>query len=111
MAECFLLGVILMLIYDILKIVRIIIKHSGLLIAIQDIIYWVISGGLMFLLLYKEDAGSIRWFAVGMVLLGMLLYYLMISRFFIPLIEKGIKIYSKKVQGLLQKIYKKDKIE
>ncbi len=111
MGECFLLGVILMFIYDILKIVRIIVKHPGWLIAIQDIIYWIISGGLMFLLLYKEDAGSIRWFAVCMVLLGMVVYYLVISRFLIPLVEKGVKRYSKKVQGLLQKAYKKDKIK
>lgn len=109
--ECFLLGFILMLLYDLLKIIRLMIKHPNWLIASEDIVYWVLCGSSMFLLLYKEDRGSIRWFAVGFTIAGMIMYYLIVSRNLIPLIEKLQKSYSKKVQVLLQKIRKKDKIK
>lgn len=109
--ECFLLGIILMFIYDIIKLVRIIIRHQNWLVAAEDLVYWFMSGSLMFLLLYKEDAGSIRWFSIGFTLIGMCVYFLAISRNIMPLIERAWKRYSKKVQRLLQKIKKKDTIK
>jgi len=100
-----------MLIYDAVKLIRLVFQHPVWLTAAEDIVYWVMCAGFMFLLLYKEDAGSIRWFALGICIGGMLIYYLIISRNLIPLIEKALKRYSKKVQGLLQKLSKKDTIK
>ena len=108
--ECFLLGVILMLVYDILKLVRIIIRQPVWLIASEDLVYWFMSGSLMFLLLYKEDAGNIRWFSIGFTLLGMCVYFLAISRNIMPLIERTWKRCSKKVRVLLQKLRKRNTI-
>lgn len=106
--ECFLLGIILMFVYDIFKLKRIIIRHSYWLIAAEDIVYWFMSGSLMFLLLYKEDAGNIRWFSIGFTLIGMCVYFLAVSRNIMPLIEIAWKRYSKKVRLVLQKLKKKD---
>lgn len=126
--ECFLLGALLMLLYDCLRISRIVIPHTHWLIAIQDILYWLLSGVMMFLLLYKEDAGSIRWFAVAVTAAGMLLYNFGISRFAVPFIGRCIrwplmqavrfvrfvakKLHAagKMVTGLLKKPIKKVKI-
>ena len=83
----------------------------------------------MFLLLYKEDAGSIRWFAVAVTALGMLVYNFAVSRFTVPFIGKvlrwpllkltkavkavtsRLKTSGKLVTELLKKRFKKDRIE
>lgn len=127
--ECFLLGAGLMLIYDVLRIKRLVVLHPIVLISIEDVLYWLVAGVLMFLLLYKEDAGSIRWFAVAVTALGMFVYNFGISRFAVPFIAKcirwpvmqiirfakiitlRIKTTGKMVTVLLKKFYKKDKID
>ena len=123
------LGAGLMFMYDILRILRIVVPHTVLIISVEDVLYWVIAGFCMFLLLYKEDAGSIRWFAVAITVVGMLIYNFGISRFVVPFVGKcirwplmqvirflkivtsKIKATGKKVTGLLKKLHKKDKID
>lgn len=127
--ECLLLGAGLMFLYDILRIIRIVIKHSIVIISIEDVLYWIVAGVLMFMLLYKEDAGSIRWFAVALTAGGMLIYNSGISRFVVPVVGKcirwpllklikGLRIVTcklkttgKLVTKLLKKVFKKDRIE
>ena len=103
MLECFWLGFLLMSAYRVLKLIRKIIKHSIILISIEDIIYWMCSGILMFLLLYKEDAGTVRWFAVALVLIGMIIYREVVEKIFEPFFINSIK-------GLLPKKKKHDNI-
>lgn len=127
--ECLLLGAGLMLLYDILRIIRIVIPHSIVVISIEDVLYWIAAGIFMFMLLYKEDAGSIRWFAVVIAVSGMLIYNFGISRLAVPFVGKcirwpllqivrGLRLVTckmgatgKKVTGLLKKLIKKDRIE
>lgn len=127
--KCLLLGAGLMFLYDILRIVRIIIQHSIVMISIEDILYWAVAGVLMFVLLYKEDAGSIRWFVVAVTALGMFVYNFMVSRFAVPFVGKclkwpliklatlvkavtsRLKASGKLVTELLKKRFKKVRIE
>lgn len=129
MGECLLLGAGLMFLYDILRIIRIVIPHSIIVISAEDVLYWIVAGIFMFMLFYKEDAGSIRWFAVAMAVGGMLIYNFGISRHIVPFVGKCIrwpflqimralrlvtcKVGSngKKVTRLLKKLIKKDRIE
>lgn len=97
--ECFCLGAGLMLAYSFLQMLRRIIRHSYIVVSIEDILYWIMAGCMMFSLLYKEDAGNIRWFAVGITFAGMLTF-----AFF-------TKSTGKKVTELLKKIVKEDRIE
>lgn len=126
---CLLLGAGLMFLYDILRILRIVIPHSVVMISIEDVLYWIVAGFLMFMLLFKEDAGSIRWFAVALTIAGMLIYNFGISRFVVPFVGKcirwpilqimkllrlvtsKIKASGKMVTELLKKLIKKDRIE
>lgn len=127
--ECLILGAGLMFLYDILRIIRIVIPHSIAVISIEDVLYWIVAGFLMFMLLFKEDAGSIRWFAVALTAAGMFIYNFGISRFVVPFVgkcirwpllkvAKGIRLvtYKAKATGkmvteLLKKLIKKDRIE
>lgn len=129
MGECLLLGAGLMFLYDILRIVRIVIPHSIVAVSIEDVLYWIVAGIFMFMLLYKEDAGSIRWFAVAIAAGGMVIYNFGVSRFVVPFVGKcirwplmqvvkGLRLVTYKVKatgklvtGSLKKHLKKDRIE
>lgn len=70
----FVLGVFIMIAYDVLRIFRRLCKHSFAAMAIEDLLYWLMCAVCIFLMLYQENSGSIRWFAVVGVSVGMLLY-------------------------------------
>lgn len=100
----FVLGVLIIILYDVLRIFRKLVNHSVFALALEDLIYWFLCGICIFLMLYKENNGSIRWFAVAGVACGMLLYNGTISSFATELIAKGLKFILRilgKVLGIL----------
>ena len=68
----FLFGIALMMLYDILRIFRHIVKHRTILLAVEDALYWIICGIGIFAMLYRENDGLLRWFVLGGVAIGML---------------------------------------
>lgn len=87
------LGVMITFVYDWFLILRRLVKHNMLLISLEDFCFWVICAFSVFAMLYRENNGMLRWFAVGGAFLGMLLYKKTISAFFVG-----------KVSGVLQKL-------
>lgn len=75
----FLTGALLLLAYDMLRIIRRLVPHKIWLVGMEDIIFWIGSGIALFAMLYQENSGYIRGFVIGGVLLGMLLYNLALS--------------------------------
>ncbi|MFI3177311.1 MAG: spore cortex biosynthesis protein YabQ [Eubacteriales bacterium] len=78
-----LLGTILTFLYDWLRILRQAIKHRQLWVSLEDFLYWCVSFCLSFQLLYKENNGVIRWFSIVGAAIGMILYKLTISPYFV----------------------------
>ncbi len=70
----FLWGILMMVLYDIIRIFRRLIPHNITAVAIEDILYWLVCGVLIFRMLYLENSGAIRGFAIAAVIMGMLLY-------------------------------------
>lgn len=75
----FLMGVLLLFVYDMLRIVRRLVSHKIWVVGAEDLIFWIGSGLALFAMLYQENSGYIRGFVIGGVLLGMLLYNLVLS--------------------------------
>ena len=98
----FVLGILTMILYDILRIFRKVVKHSVAALAIEDLVYWLVCGICIFLMLYQENNGSIRWFAVAGVACGMLLYNGTISSYVTDIISKILKF----ILGIFGKIFK-----
>ena len=88
-----LLGVEITFLYDILRILRRVFVHSGIMVSLEDIAFWIYCAGEVFLLMFRESNGNLRWFAVLGALTGMYLYH----RIFSPLLVKY-------VSGLLNSI-------
>lgn len=127
--QAFLLGVSLIFLYDFIRIFRNIIKHSKTHEAVEDTIFWIIAGFIVFIMLYQNNDGVIRWFAIAGVSAGMFLYHISISKIFVKYVSmalnkiirillkplawifKGISKCVKKLIKVLKKLYKLIKIK
>lgn len=56
-----LLGIVMAVAYDILRVFRKIIKNSTFAVNVEDIIFLSLSAGLIFLLAYDKNNGQLRW--------------------------------------------------
>lgn len=79
-ASAFFLGVALMIFYDIIRIFRILIPQGVVIVAVEDLLFWLIASIAIFILLFLLNLGRVRFYALGMVGLGMLLEYRLIGR-------------------------------
>ena len=71
---CFVTGAVITFIYDQIRIVRRVLPHGSVLVAIEDLLFWLFAGIVIFSLLYRMNAGTLRWFAVFGLAAGMFLY-------------------------------------
>lgn len=85
-------GAIILLAYDVLRILRRLIKHNNIILAIQDLIFWIVASVFIFAMIYKENDGIIRGFAVMGVTIGMVLYHFIVSTFLVNTITKLIQL-------------------
>lgn len=79
-------GVILLLLYDVLRILRRFVKHSAFLVSVEDVVFWSISGVLIFVMIYEHNNGTIRGFAIVAIGIGMILYHYLVSEYLIRFI-------------------------
>ena len=77
------MGVFILFLYDCLRILRRVLPHGGFLVSLEDLAFWVYCGGEVFLLMYRESNGTLRWFAVLGALSGMLVYRKIFSSLFV----------------------------
>lgn len=86
--QAVLAGNIVCLVYNVLRVVRRIVKHNLFWVSVEDVVFWLGAGMYLFLELFRTCNGSIRWYFVIGVLAGGI-----ISHF---IIEKIIKKYLAK---------------
>lgn len=67
-------GALILVYYDVIRIIRRIVIHNGFFVALEDLLYWVTCSLLIFRMMYKQNNGIIRGFAILAMLLGMLMY-------------------------------------
>lgn len=76
----FLLGVVLMISYDFLRLFRLIISHGKWWTGIEDLGYWIYCAIMTFRLLFYQNSGILRGYVIICVFLGMGLYDAIVSR-------------------------------
>lgn len=70
----FLAGVFLAVCYDVLRIIRKIIVHTSFWMGMEDIFYWCFTGVFLFFVIYTENNGVIRSYALLAIGAGALVY-------------------------------------
>ncbi|MBQ8591835.1 MAG: spore cortex biosynthesis protein YabQ [Lachnospiraceae bacterium] len=83
-----LMGVMITFVYDVLIIFRQVIRHNHFCISLEDLLFWIVCAIGIFAMLYQENNGVPRWFAIVGAAVGMMLYKVTFSRLFIKLMTK-----------------------
>ena len=95
-----LMGIVITFAYDFILIGRRIVRHSLFFISFEDFFFWVACAIVVFYMLYKENNGVLRWFAVLGAAIGMALYKKAVGNRFV----KMVAILIQKEIYLLRKI-------
>lgn len=97
-----LLGIYLAFLYDTIRIFRRCIGHNVLFISLEDIVYWFYLAAKVFLMMYRESNGRLRWFAVLGAGAGILIYTKLFGKYYVCYISRFLNKIGKRIQ----KIYK-----
>ncbi len=95
-----LMGIFITFVYDLLRILRRVIPHGAFFVSLEDMFFWLYCTAEVFLLMYHEGNGSLRWFAILGAMMGMFLYKKLLSELFV----KYVSLALKKVLGFVGKI-------
>jgi len=76
-------GVLILVLYDIIRIIRRVMPHGIWIVTVEDIAYWIATALLVFQLLYQENDGAVRGYALLAVAVGMLLYHQTVSNWLV----------------------------
>ena len=98
------IGMIIMALYDTLRLLRRIFRHKRFIRDFEDFIFWIIGGFIVFSLVYSRSDGNIRWFIIAGVSLGAYIYYISFGRFLVKYIAKYL---NKLINNILKKPYRK----
>ena len=101
-----LMGIFITFIYDLLRIFRRVVPHNNFFVSAEDLFFWIYCGGEVFLLLYHESDGTLRWFAVLGALTGMFLYRKLISSVFVEYTSLGLNKVIKFIRKILRVLLK-----
>lgn len=94
------MGIVITFCYDFLLILRRLMRHNGFFVSMEDFLFWVTCAVVVFYMLYRENNGVLRWFAVVGAAIGMVLYKMIIGKHFVHIVS-GILM---KQISLLRKI-------
>ena len=93
---CVQTGIIMGMLYDLIRILRKIIHHPNWLVQIEDLLYWITCGCFAFIMVYWENYGQIRVFIFIGILIGAILYFCTASILFMKVATWTI-YWTKKV--------------
>lgn len=96
------LGIFITFVYDLLRIFRRVAPHNRFWVSVEDLGFWGFCAAEVFLLMYRESNGTLRWFAVLGALGGMFLYKKTVSN----LLVKYVSLALNKLLSLLFKLFR-----
>ena len=89
------MGAAITMLYDCFRIVRRVVRHSNFWISMEDLLYWIVVSLGVFGILYYENDGVLRWFAVLGAAVGMVVYKGILGHFLVESLSE-LLIYGKK---------------
>ncbi|NCB92117.1 MAG: spore cortex biosynthesis protein YabQ [Clostridia bacterium] len=104
-------GSFLMIIYDGLRILRRVLPHTSVIVAIEDLLFWMISSLFLFSRFFWENEGALRAYLFVGTVLGMLAWHYSLSRIYVDVcsgimnkIKKILLIPARKVLILVKRL-------
>lgn len=101
-----LIGLVITFIYDWIRVFRKLFKHGTVLISAEDFLFWLACGIGVFYMLYRENDGTLRWFAVFGATIGMFFYKVIVRDAFVNVMSTCLHKIMWFVLRLLQIVLK-----
>lgn len=94
-------GILILMSYDMVRIVRNIISHKWIVVAFEDILFWIICAIFIFAMMYKMNNGIIRGFSIMGMTIGMLFYNQLCSAIIVKELTALLKWINKKIKFII----------
>ena len=94
-------GVLIGLLFDFFRIARKVFSTNDLVTYLEDILFWILTGGIVLYSIFVFNNGELRLFMFLGILLGSFIYMLFISSYIIKINVKMIQILKKILAILL----------
>lgn len=92
-------GILMLVLYDLLRIIRRVISHGVWAVAMEDLCYWLAAVFLVFQLIYQENDGALRGYALFAVGVGMAAYHWSVSSWLVEHISAVLNV----IYGVVKK--------
>ena len=101
------LGIFLGFAYDIFRIIRMVINLRNIAIFIQDVLYFILSGGVTFLFVLSVNSGNSRFYILAGEGIGWIAYHITIGEDIYKCSNKTVNFVKSKIAALKNKFLKK----
>lgn len=101
------LGMFLGFAYDIFRIIRMVINSRNIAIFIQDVLYFILSGGVTFLFVLSVNSGNSRFYILAGEGIGWIAYHITIGEVIYKCSNKTVNFVKSKIAALKNKLLKK----
>lgn len=92
-AACFFAGAVTGMIFDVFRAIRRCFKVSDTVVAVHDMLFWLIACVVVYMAIYLSNSAELRWFELVGLMAGVCLYMLNLSR-------RCIKLFCILLKGL-----------
>ena len=96
-------GAAIGLFYDVFRILRKTARHTGIVVQLEDLIFWVTATGLTFYYMLHRNYGEIRLFSLVGVAIGVILYFATVSRWVVAVFVMIVN-YMKRVVAVAVRV-------
>ena len=90
----FLAGISIGILFDVFRITRKSFKTPNIIIYIEDALFWILTGLIILTTTVICTDGQIRLYMILMIITGAFIYFLLVSKYFININVKILKIFK-----------------
>lgn len=94
-------GIIISFLFDIFRIFRKVYKFSNMLIYMQDILFWLLTGIIILQAIFKFNSGDIRIFLFLGIFVGVFIYISLFSIYVIKIGSFILKLINRLIRKLI----------
>ena len=98
-------GIVIGILYDIFRILRKSFKTIDIITYIQDFIFWIFTGIVLLYSIFTFNNGELRSYVFIGIIIGIILYMLLLSKYFVKISVYVIRIIKKLLYWPLSKLY------
>ncbi len=98
------IGVLIGILFDIFRILRKTFKTPNIITYIEDFLFWLLTGFLVLYGIITYADGEIRLYTILIIIIGVIIYYISISKYFIIINSAILNIIKKILTFLFVKI-------